>query len=123
MEKNRGEIKMGAIIQIILYILLTVSALFLMKSGELAISFNGGQLNINASLTNIIGMTFYICSFLLWMLIIQKYDLSYIYPVATGMVYILIFIGGVIIFKEQVAIKEIVAVLFILTGIVLINLK
>lgn len=120
---GESRVDFGAILQILIYVAFTVSGLFLMKVGSANVGVVEGQLNINITVLKFLGMFFYICSFLLWMTIIQKYNLSYIFPVATGLVYITVFIVGVVVLKEAVSIKQTIASILIIIGIVLMMIE
>lgn len=106
-----------------LYVITTVSALFLMKSGNLSVSVANSTFNLAIGGKNFLGLVFYVCSFMMWMFIIQKFDLSYIVPVANGLVYVLVFVVGSALFNEVITLKQIIAVVLILAGIVIMNLK
>ncbi len=113
------ERRMGLYVQVVIYILLTTSGLMLVKSGTLNIGVVSGKLNVDISFITMLGMLFYCCSFLLYMVILQKFDLSFIIPVTTGVIYVVTFLAGVFFFKESVSMKEVIAASLIFCGVLL----
>ena len=57
------------------------------------------------------------------MLLVSKFDLSYIVPITQGIVYVLIFLSSIGVFKEQVKLNGIIGTVLVILGIVLINIK
>lgn len=123
MVEREGVSNMFLPLLVVLYVITTVSALFLMKSGTLSVSIGDSAFNLSIGGKNLLGFVFYVCSFMMWMFIIQKFDLNYIVPVATGSVYVLTFVAGAVLFNEVITAKQIAAVVLILLGILLMNLK
>lgn len=114
---------------IILYIFLTVSGLVLMKSGLMETNLHGlGDLirnffNIRFLIIHwkyILGMICYATSFLTWMFLLSKKDLSYIYPLTVGIIYALIMLSSVIFFKEQFTLYKIIGTVLIGLGLILL---
>lgn len=105
------------------YLVLTVLGLILVKldKNEMLIQFQFGTLNISIGLLTIIGMVCYVGSFLIFMGIIQRNALSFIYPILNGTVTILTFIAGIIIFGESLSYQKVLGLLIIVAGIFLIN--
>lgn len=114
---------MGLYVQVILYMLLAVSGMLLVKQGTLSAGVVEGKFNLNISFTSFIGIMFYGCSFLLYMVILQKFDLTDIIPITTGVIYILTFMAGIIFFKESINLQQLIAAGIILAGIVLMALN
>lgn len=114
---------MSKIILTIIYIVCTTSGVFLMKMGgdSLSLSLKNG-LNFKIGYITTLGFIFYFVSFMLWQKLIVSFDLSYIVPITTGIVQILILIVAVLFFKETINIKEILGVIFIIIGVILISL-
>jgi len=69
------------------------------------------------------GLLFYITSFLLFLVIVTRYNLSYIYPLLAGCVYVAVFIASVIILKEKVSFLTVGGMIVILIGILILNLE
>lgn len=117
------EKRMGLYVQVALYMILAVSGMILVKQGTLSAGIVSGKFNLNISFVSLLGIMFYGCSFLLYMVILQKFDLTDIIPITTGVIYILTFIAGIIFFKETVSIKQIIAASIILFGIILMAIN
>lgn len=115
------------IFYIIIYIFLTVSGLVLMKSGLMQTNLGGlGDLiknlfNLKFLLVHwkyILGMVCYATSFLTWMFLLSKKDLSYIYPLTIGIIYALIMISSIIFFREQFTLWKLIGTILIGLGII-----
>lgn len=114
------------VILISIYLLLTVSGLVLFKLGSnenLNFKLTAGNFVLNFNYKVILGLCAYIASFLMYMFLVSKFDLSYIVPITTGIVYILTLISSVYIFKDKLYIQNLIGVILVLVGIVLINIK
>lgn len=111
---------------IALYVLTTSFALIALKLGSKAgapISFVDHRLLFNINFYMALGVFLYGSSFLLYTYLISKFDLGYIIPLVTAFVYVAIFVASFIIFKESFTAIKVVAIGFILVGIVLLNLN
>lgn len=112
-------------ILIIIYLVLTVSGLILYKKGsnsDFLISIENNALNIKLSLISILGLFCYLLSFLMYMLILPKFDLTFIYPLMTAISYIGIYILSIIILSEKVTTLGIVGSAIIMVGIFIVNI-
>ncbi len=110
----------------IIYVLLSVSGLVCFKLGySEGLIFRITQYNfqLKVSWLCILGLILYAISFLTYMGLVAKNQLSYMLPVVTGAVYILTILSSVIIFKETLGTQQVLGGVFILAGIVLINIK
>jgi len=110
----------------VLYVLLTVSGLVLFKlgSGTSQIEFiTKGILSLQFSITSLIGLFCYLCSFIIYLFLISRNALSFLFPVMTGIVYISVITASIIIFKEKVTLISIIGSLLILIGVILIIFK
>lgn len=68
----------------------------------------------------LIGLIFFIISFLLWIKVLTKNELSYAYPmVSIG--YIIVTILSKIILKENLNLNKILGIIVIIIGVILIN--
>jgi multidrug transporter EmrE-like cation transporter len=57
------------------------------------------------------------------MYLLSKYDLGYIIPLTTALVYMIIFVASYLIFKETFTILKIVGITLIMVGLMLLNIK
>jgi small multidrug resistance pump len=111
---------------IVLYLVLTVSGLVLFKKGSnqgLAANINHGFLLLKINWESMLGILCYGCSFLLYLTLVSKMDLGYIYPLTTGIIYILVLVASVVIFKEAVSTFKIIGCGLIFIGVILINIQ
>lgn len=109
-----------------LYLTFSLGGVFLFKIGcqkEFIISFSSGIFSMNISLMSIFGLLSYVVSFLLYMLLISKNEMTYIVPVTTGITYILTFILAVLLLKETISVNKLLGSALILIGVIIINLK
>lgn len=114
------------IISIILYLILSVGGLILVKSGSsnVTIAIENGTFNFAMGIKAMLGFIAYIGSFLIYTFyIIKNFDLSYIFPIITGITQVLVILAGVFIFKEQLNSWGICGIILILIGITLLNVK
>lgn len=104
-----------------IYIFFTTIGLLLMKLGgdsfKIALK---PTLSFNIGYITFLGFICYIISFLLWQKLLVTFDLSYIVPIATGIVQVIVLLMGIIIFKEQINITGIIGSILIILGIVLL---
>ncbi|MDD2376433.1 MAG: hypothetical protein PHD15_03635 [Clostridia bacterium] len=70
-----------------------------------------------------LGFVCYIGSFLLFTRIVVIFDLSYIFPLCTGVVQVITLIASYYIFKEKISMYGIVGASFIIIGVIIMNLK
>lgn len=113
-------------ILIALYVLITSSALVALKWGTKAgalAQYADQRLQFNLNPVAITGIVLYGTSFLLYTFLISKYDLGYIIPLTTAFVYIVIFFASFYLFEEVFTTIKVVGILFILGGVILLNVK
>ena len=113
-------------IPLIIYVLTTALGLVLIKLGSETNSIAeivNGKFIFHPTLLNILGVLLYGVSFVLYTYLISKNDLGYIIPLTTALVYVLIFIASFVIFKESFTLQKILAIVLILAGVILLNIK
>lgn len=110
---------------IILYLLFSILGLTLIKLGgnSTAILLRIPKLNVGLSLISILGFLSYLISFLIFVLIIPRYELSYLSPLTIGITQIAILIIAYFIFHENINTFKILGVISIIIGVILINIK
>ena len=126
MNNAKEAHKMINVILIVFYIILTIAGVVLFKLGtqkDFLVSIATGVFTLKISLMSIIGLVCYLCSFLMYMFLISRFDLTYIVPVTTGIVQVATFVLDIIIFKESVTVSKGVATGLILIGVILLNIK
>jgi len=113
------------IVLFILYVGMSATGLFLMKTGSEGMSFELAKnfLKMEINLVLLLGMLFYLASFLLFIFIISKNDISYIFPISAGVLNIITFVLGAAVLKEQISGFSIAGLVLIVAGVVFMNLK
>ncbi|WP_288394350.1 EamA family transporter [uncultured Vagococcus sp.] len=107
----------------LVYVILSSSGIILFKLGsaELSIKMVSNQLNMNFPMMSVLGLMCYLISFILWMIIISKSDVSYIVPLGLGLTNVLILVGSMVVLKESINVYGIIGIVMILGGTLLIN--
>lgn len=109
----------------VLYLILTVLGLSLVKLDKNSLLFDikNTGIHLGIGFLTIVGMFCYIASFSIFMIIIQKNELSYIYPILNGLVAIMTFIVGTVIFNEVITLQKVIGFIVIVIGIFIINIR
>ena len=108
----------------IIYIICTVLGLILYKYGTTK-GFNfileKGNINIKINIISIVGLFLYLISFILYILILPKYDITYILPIVSTATGILIFISSIIFLNEPSSIIKWIGFIIMTTGVIIVN--
>lgn len=120
MLKEKAK-KMYSYLILAIYILASSLGMVLIKKGGSSSKFviNKSDLGIQISWIFILGIMLYILSFLLWIYILQQFQLTYISPVAYGLSFIFIALFSYLILKSPISKIQIVSALLIISGIAL----
>jgi drug/metabolite transporter (DMT)-like permease len=113
-------------IVVFLYIVATSLALIILKLGSKGgapLHYVDNKLHFNINPYNLTGVLCYGGSFLLYVYLISKYDLGYIIPLTTGLVYVLICAASFVIFKEVFTVTKLSGIVLIIVGVALLNLN
>ena len=108
------------------YVISTASGLILIKLGTtngMPVSIVENALKFNINPYVVFGILLYGISFLLYIYLLSKFDLGYIIPITTALVYVLIFIASFVIFKEAFTLIKIAAISLIIFGVILLNIS
>ena len=114
------------VVVLAIYALLSVGGLTCFKLGAqqaLSINVTGSALSLHISWLSLLGLAMYVCSFLIYMGLVSKIQLSYLAPISTGVVYVLTLASALLIFHEPVTALKLVGAGLVLGGIVLMNIK
>lgn len=113
---------MKLIIMFACYVLLASSGLILFKLGSansnLTLSIFG--LKINYSIKMILGL--YGCSFILWMLIVSKSNLTIAMPLSVALVNTLVIIESCLILKEKITLTQGIGIFIVIIGVCVMTL-
>ena len=105
------------------YIISTISGLLLVKiGGDIKFTFINNVLGLNINLKSVSGILLYGLSFVLYLWILQKFNLSYIVPFCTGIVYILVIIFSYAILHENISNIQLIGITLVLSGIVVMQI-
>lgn len=113
-------------IYIAIYLILTVSGLTLVKLGSHGaplVSKTGDKFAWNLGPLVALGVIAYGLSFLLFMWLVSRMQLSFLIPLTAALVQILIFIVAIVFFKESITLVKLLAFTLIVVGIVLLQIK
>ena len=111
------------VILIALYVIFAVGGSSLIKYGSLSKVTSILTLpivNVSFSLISLVGILCYGLSFLLYIILLSKFDLSFISPLTVGLVYVLLMITAAFFFQEQFTLLKFTGCLIILAGILMI---
>ncbi len=108
-----------------IYVIASAGALMLIKTGSMNTTFSrdGSILKLMMDWRVLAGLLIYICSFLISIYLMSQMNLSVFYPVGAGLVFIIITIFSFTILHEPVSIKQVIALILILAGIIIGNIK
>lgn len=109
---------------ILAYVAATSLGLILLKlstTNGLPIAYINDKLVFNFNILSILGILLYGTSFLLYFYLISKFDLGYIIPLTTALVYVVIFLASFVIFKEAFTGFKILGIGLILVGLFFLN--
>ena len=113
------------IIWAIIYVVAFTTGMFLIKAGGRVTSMGlvNRSLQLCLDWRTILGILCYICSFLIYISIISKAQLSYIYPMITALANTATVLGGVFLFGEKILPIGILGIVLILVGVILLSIK
>lgn len=116
----------SSIAQMLIYVVCSASGLVLMKFGMsngFLLSISDGVLHLNASIITFAGVSLYLVSFLLSLVVMSKLSISFFYPLSAGLIYILVSVFGALLLKEKLDQKQVIGMAFILVGIIIMNFQ
>ncbi len=112
-------------ILVVIYLMLSISGLVFMKLGGNpgTLAVKEGNINFGMNIVSGIGFICYIGSFLLFTRIVIMFDLSYIFPICTGIVQVITLIISYYVFKENISLYGIFGASLVIIGIIIMNIK
>ena len=111
---------------LILYFILSVSGSTFIKLGSsetVKTIFTIPIINMNFSFYSLLGFIMYGASFILYTILLSRFELSFISPLTVGIVYILLMLTAFIFFKEPITTFKVIGSILILAGIILMVIK
>lgn len=120
---------MGIILLIFLYLLLSTGGLILIKTGFNQFNFKTHQLEEYGRFITyafqhkeiIFGFMIYMLSFLAWLVLLSKRQLTLIFPLVIGLSYTSIMFASVVFLKEEIDLFKILGIFLIGAGILCIT--
>jgi len=118
-RKNKKMI----VVLFILYVLLASSVLILFKLGSINPNINLDILgfHISFSIKSLIGMFCYVCSFILWLIIVSRMNLTVAMPLSVAIVNTLVVVGSCIFLKERISLTQGIGIFIILSGVMILT--
>jgi multidrug transporter EmrE-like cation transporter len=113
------------IIVLITYLIVAQTAVFLLKIGssQTHVTLISKNIILNLNINTIIGLSFYMISFMFFIIIISRFNLSYLAPIINGANYILTMLIALVILREKVSTIQLIGAGVILIGIFMVNIK
>lgn len=110
---------MKLIIMFTCYVLLASSGLILFKLGSTNnnLTLNIFGLSINYSIKMILGLLCYGFSFILWMIIVSKMNLTIAMPLSVAIVNTLVVVGSCLVLKEKITLMQGVGIFIVILGV------
>ena len=114
------------ILLVVAYMIFTVSGLICYKYGaniNFNLSMQNSNINFNIHMIAIIGIIFYLISFLLYIIVLPKFNLTDILPIVSAITSIAIYMLSVIVLKEEVNLQKIIGAIVIAIGVFIMTFK
>jgi drug/metabolite transporter (DMT)-like permease len=108
---------------IALYVIFAVGGSTLIKYGgiaKVATLITIPLIHIQASLITLAGIVLYGLSFLFYVILLNKFDLSFISPITIGLVYVFLMVTAIVVFNEQFTLLKTIGCVLILVGVLLV---
>ena len=108
------------------YLLLSSSGVILMKIGAdhpLSISLAERVFSFSAGGVTVLGLCCYICSFLIYTRLIALYDITYLVPIASAVVQVIVVTVALLFLGERLTLIKACGIAMVLVGALLMNLK
>ncbi len=111
---------MVLVILFILYVVLASSGLVLFKMGHegACLNIHLFSLKISFSWKMILGIMCYGCSFLLWLYIVSKMNLTVAMPLSVSLVNTLVVIESCLVLKEKITLTQGIGILIVIIGVI-----
>ncbi len=108
------------------YIMMSVTGSLLVKLASIKDSmvlFVVPVMNFKVTLLTLLGMTLYGCSFLLYIVLLTRLNLSFFTPVSIGCVYILMMLSSVVVFHEKMNLVNEIGSVLVFIGILMVVIR
>lgn len=108
----------------ILYVICTVAGLLLYKYGatkEFCISLVDGNFTVKLNLISILGLLLYLISFILYIIILPKFNITFILPIVSTATGVLIFVFSIVFLGEPSSIIKWIGFVIMTLGVIIVN--
>lgn len=114
---------MTLVVLFAVYALLSAGGLVLFKLGGegASLELGGAGLSLRLSWKLVAGVLCYLCSFLLWLYIVSRTQLTFAMPLSVGIVNILVFLGSAKFLGEEITPLKIAGLAVIVVGLFLLS--
>ena len=102
-----------------IYVLLSSMGLVLFKLGTASSGFS--ILGINVTFKMLIGIFCYGFSFILWLYIVSKMNLTVAMPLSVALVNTMVIIESCLLLKEKLSLLQVIGIVAIIFGVVIIT--
>lgn len=106
-----------------MYVVLSTSGATLIKYGgssKTETLFSVPFVNTEFSVISLLGIFLYGVSFLTFVILLNKFSMSYLVPVATGASYIMLMVASIAVFNEGFSLGKTIGCILILGGVLLV---
>lgn len=109
----------------LLYVILASSGLILFKLGNINpnLNFKIFSMSIQFSLKTILGILCYGCSFLLWLYIVSRMNLTFAMPLSVALVNTSVIVGSRIFLNEKISFVQGIGIFLIILGVCIMTAK
>ncbi len=111
---------------LLVYALFSVGGLTCFKLGTqnaLSIQVTTLDLSLKISWLSLLGMFMYVASFLIYLSLVAKTELSYLTPMSSAVIYTLTMVVSFLVFHEDFGLWKTLGIILIICGVVLMNVK
>lgn len=107
----------------LIYVILSSSGLILFKLGskDLGLEISKTLFSMTLSWQFLLGIICYLLSFILWLVIVNKSSLSYIYPMSIAFINIALLVGSYYFLNEPVTIRTVIGITIIIIGVIILK--
>ena len=111
---------------LLIYAICSASGLSLLKLGVnsgFSLKLHAGMIQFEINWVLILGAIIYVISFLLSLFAMSKMNLSYFYPISAGLIYVVVCVLSIFLFKEKINTQQLIGMGFILIGFIVMNIQ
>lgn len=110
-----------------MYVILSTSGLVLFKlgstSGGMSLTLTKDLFGFNIPSLSLLGLICYMISFVMWMIIISKSDISFIVPLGVALTNLAVLASSYFILHESMSYTTVIGAALIIVGAIVLNIK